>query len=66
MLERPADEISLLEVIEAVEGPLTAGVPLRATFPGSAGDRLHTVLRRVTDETRKQLQAVKLSDLLRG
>jgi len=63
MLDRKPEEISLLEVIEAVEGPLTASVPLKASFPHSAGDRLHAVLRKVTDEVRRQLQAVKLSDL---
>jgi Rrf2 family protein len=63
MLDRRPEEISLLEVIEAVEGPLTASLPLRASFPHPAGDRLHGVLRKVTDETRRQLQAVKLSDL---
>ena len=63
MLDRAPEEISLLEVIEAVEGPLTPGLPLKASFPHPAGDRLHNVLRKVTDEVRRQLQAVKLSDL---
>jgi len=63
MLDRKPEEISLLEVIEAVEGPLTASVPLKASFPHPAGDRLYGVLRKVTDEVRRQLEAVKLSDL---
>jgi len=63
MLDRRPDDISLLEIIEAVEGPLTAGLPLKASFPHPTGDRLHNVLRKVTDEVRRQLQAVKLSDL---
>ena len=63
MLDRRPEEISLLEVVEAVDGPLTAALPLRASFPHPAGDRLFSILREVTDETRRQLQSVKLSDL---
>jgi Rrf2 family protein len=64
MLGRPPEEISLLEVIEAVEGPLTAALPLKASFPHSAGDRLHQALRAINDEVRRRLQAISLCDLL--
>jgi Rrf2 family transcriptional regulator, cysteine metabolism repressor len=64
MLGRPPEEISLLEVIEAVEGPLNAALPLKTSFPHSAGDRLHQALRAINDETRRRLQAVSLCDLL--
>jgi Rrf2 family protein len=66
MLNRKPDEISLLEVIEAVEGPMTPSLPLKTSFPHPAGERLHAVLRKVTDEVRRQLDAVKLSDLTHG
>jgi len=64
MLDRGPGEISLLEVIEAVEGPMGAALPLKGNFPHPAGDRLHKVLRTINDEVRRQLQAVTLSDLL--
>ena len=64
MLGRPPEEISLLEVIEAVEGPLRAGLPLRANFPQPAGERLHQMLCGINEEVRRQLQAVSLCDLL--
>ena len=64
MLDRRPDEISLLEVIEAVEGPMGAALPLKGYFPHPAGDRLHKVLRNINEEVRRQLQAVSLSDLL--
>jgi Rrf2 family transcriptional regulator, cysteine metabolism repressor len=64
MLGRPPDEISLLEVIEAVEGPLKATLPLRAALPHSAGERLDQALCEVNEEIRRQLQAISLSDLL--
>jgi Rrf2 family protein len=65
-LDRRPEEISVLEVIEAVEGPLTASLPLRTRFPHPAGERLHAVLRGITEEVRRQLEAVKLSDLTDG
>src|SRR3990167_5570898 len=40
MLNRRPEEISLLEVIEAVEGPMTAFLPLKTSFPHPAGERL--------------------------
>ena len=64
-LNRPADEISLLEVIEAIDGPLSAVVP---SFDGADGlastHKLQAALEQVATSSRKQLQAVKLSDLL--
>jgi Rrf2 family protein len=64
MLARPLKEISLLEVIEAVEGRLTAALPLKASLPRSAGERVEEVLSDINEEVRRQLQAISLSDLL--
>ena len=66
MLVRPLDEISLLDVIEAVEGPMAAALPLKDDLPKQAGGRLLDVLRGVTEEVRRQLEAVKLSDLAKA
>ncbi len=63
-LGRPAQEISLLEVIEAVDGPLCANLPLKGSFPEAVGDRLQQALGRIAELTRGQLQAVKLADLV--
>lgn len=64
VLDRSPEEISLLEVIEAVEGPLSASLPQKARFPHPAGERVHAALRRVTEEVRRQLGSVKFSDLI--
>ncbi len=64
MLARRPDEISLFEVIEAVDGPIVATLPLKNDLPHSAGERLHDVLRTVTENIRRELQAVRLSDVL--
>ncbi len=43
-LTQPPDEISLLDVIEAVEGPLVPVLPTKDKFPGQTGKRLLGVL----------------------
>jgi Rrf2 family protein len=61
VLARRLDEISLLEVIEAVEGRLVAALPMKDSLPHPAGERLLDALRSVTEEVRRELQAIKLS-----
>jgi len=63
MLERDPKEISLLELIEAVDGPLVAGLPARINLPGQCSSLLQDTLKKITDSTREQLAAVKLSGL---
>jgi len=64
-LSRSPEEISLLEVIEAIDGPLeTAGEAPPAEPAGDLQQRLQTALRQVTDTARRQLEAIKLSQLL--
>ena len=63
-LTRSPEEVSLLEVIEAIEGPLDGN---SATIEGLSDDsqvKLHDALREVTASARKQLEAIKLSQLL--
>ena len=64
MLERDPDEISLLDVIEAVDGPLSAGLPSKANFPEHSGELLKDTLQKIAETTRRQLAAVKLTHLL--
>jgi Rrf2 family protein len=64
VLDRAPEEISLLDLIEAVDGPLAAGLPLKNNFPGDAGPRLQGILDQIADDTRQQLQSIKLADLL--
>jgi len=63
-LERSPDEISLLEVIEAIEGPLTAGSSLSENLPPESQAKLHEALQEVTSNTRRELEAIKLSHLI--
>jgi Rrf2 family protein len=64
-LVRPADEISLLEVIEAIEGPYDSKAAVSEALPSDSQEQLRVALNQVTTTTRKQLEAIKLSQLLK-
>jgi Rrf2 family protein len=64
-LERKPEEISLLDVIEAIDGPLDVGTASPEGAEPSEGEaRLREALAQVTRVSRQQLQAIKLADLL--
>lgn len=63
-LERPPEEISLLEVIEAIEGPLAAQVPDNAGMAEEPRERIVCALAGVNDSIRRELAEVRLSDLI--
>ena len=58
-------DISLLDVIEAVDGPLTAHYPVGDGLPAESQARLREALTQITAQCRRQLDAIKLSSLLR-
>lgn len=62
-LHRPLQEISLLEVIEAVDGPLTSRVPPNPGLNDQQVELLTDKLKEINDLTRNQLEAIKLSAL---
>jgi Rrf2 family protein len=64
-LVRPADEISLLEVIEAIEGPYNAPFEIGDGLSDESRHKLRQALDQVTTATRSQLEAIKLSQLLK-
>jgi Rrf2 family transcriptional regulator, cysteine metabolism repressor len=64
MLGRGPAEISLLEIIEAIDGPLTTALPLADGLPSPSKARLEAALDEITTTARKNLAAVKLADLL--
>lgn len=64
-LVRPADQISLLEVIEAIEGPYDASLTVTEGLTEDSQEKLREALNQVTATTRHQLEAIKLSQLLK-
>ncbi len=63
LLGRPADQVSLLDIIEAIDGPLAAQLPLGENLSPVARERIEQVLQEVTGQSREKLAAVRLSDL---
>ena len=66
MLNRDPAEVSLLNLIEAIDGPLLAGLPVRGGFPEQAWVRLREALNRINSDARRHLDALKLTDLMCG
>jgi Rrf2 family protein len=66
-LARPAGDITLLEVVEAVDGPVRGAAPLVGT---QGAGRLDARLARVCEEAaglvRERLGRVRLSELVNG
>ncbi|MGE0696265.1 MAG: Rrf2 family transcriptional regulator [Pirellulales bacterium] len=64
-LGRAPEKISLLEIIEAIDGPLTAAVPGREGGTATTADaRLSEALEQVTAQCRRQLDSIKLVHLI--
>ena len=63
MMRRP-DQISLLEVIEAIDGPLIAAIPQGEGISQQALNRLREAMKDVNDSLRKQLGGIKVSELM--
>lgn len=63
-LSRSPDEVSLLDVIEAIEGPMDSGADQIEGIPREANRDVHDALRSITTSARHQLEAIKISQLL--
>ena len=63
-LTRPPEDISLLDVIEAIAGPMDAGEPTGDGLPEASKVKLMDALTEITNTARQQLEAIKFSQLL--
>ena len=63
-LARGASDISMLEVVEAVDGPIRGVAPTsQVNGDGKLDKRLETICNQTADQLRKQLQKVRLTEL---
>ncbi len=64
-LARPATQISMLDVLEAVDGPIRGQAPFtNARADGKLNHRLEVICTKSADDVRRQLDRVRLSDLI--
>jgi Rrf2 family protein len=63
-LDRHPEDISLLELIEAIDGPMNATLPVNEGLAPESKLKLETAMSEVTARARRELEAVKLADLL--
>ena len=63
LLAKPAASITLLEVVEAVEGPVRGEAPVWGPDQGGLDVRLREVCEEVAGLVRRRLGRVRLSDL---
>ena len=64
LARRPAD-INMLEVLEAVDGPIRGQAPFgQDENDGRLNRKLQTICKQVADQMRGQLIKVRLSDLM--
>ena len=60
-LARPAREITLLDIVEAIDGPIRA--PISFDSKNGLADQLETIFGHANEAMRRQFQKVRLSDL---
>lgn len=63
-LDRSPEDISLLELIEAIDGPMNSSLPVTEGFSPESKLKLESAMSEVTARARRELDAVKLADLL--
>ncbi len=63
-LTRSVTEISLLEIVEAIEGPIHFEAQASPTLHHDGQGKLQQAFTQIAETARQQLHAIKLSDLL--
>jgi Rrf2 family protein len=65
-LARQASDISMLEILEAVDGPIRGQAPFSEEGDGALNTKLELICKQNADQVRKYLEKVKLSELVTG
>jgi Rrf2 family protein len=65
-LAKKPDDITMLEVLEAVDGPIRGQAPFSEESNGPLNHKLENICKQSADVVRKQLEKVRVSDLVTG
>ena len=65
-LAKPASDISMLEILEAVDGPIRGQAPFSEENNGPLNHKLELICKQSADAVRKQLEKVRMSELASG
>ena len=65
-LAKPADKISMLEILEAVDGPIRGQAPFSEESNGPLNQKLEKICKSTADTVRGQLEKVTVADLAGG
>jgi Rrf2 family protein len=65
-LAKKPDDISMLEILEAVDGPIRGQAPFSEESNGPLNHKLENICKQSADGVRKQLEKVRMSDLITG
>ncbi len=63
-LQRRPEDVTLLDLVEAIEGPLVGSVPPSQSLSAETQAKLQEGLNRVAMATRRELNRITLADLL--
>jgi Rrf2 family protein len=64
-LARQPNEISMLEILEAVDGPIRGQAPFtEGEIDGNLNHKLENICKQSADQVRKHLEKVRMSDLV--
>jgi Rrf2 family protein len=63
-LDRRPEDISLLEIIEAIDGPINPLIPAAQGLSAASKAKLEGALTSITENARKELLAIKIAHLL--
>jgi Rrf2 family protein len=64
-LARKPSEISMLEIVEAVDGPIRAFTPFEGSN-GALNNKLEAICKETAEALRKHLDKIKVADLVTG
>ena len=65
-LARQPSDITMLEILEAVDGPIRGQAPFSEENSSPLNSKLESICKTSADSVRKQLEKIKISELVSG